>query len=144
VRDLSKLKAFLKLIPGVELVSESHPEQDFSSVRQTFSEMRDLDNEPVNHIDNTCDKAEKDTWLVSCFKEFHLGNTFWMASSDFPVAPWVKVKVSEDPNAWLPVMWQNSTVGTLFFSPLDLQVAYEFRQQEHHLSCFSQKVSTGQ
>jgi hypothetical protein len=144
VRDLSRLKAFLKSIPNVDFVSESNPEQNFSPMRQTFSEMRDLDHKITNFIDNNCDNVQKGIWLVSCFKEFYLGNTFWMASSDFPLAPWVTVKVSDDPSAWLPLIWHNSTVGTLFFAPLDLKFAHEFRQQEHQLSCFSQKVGTGQ
>jgi hypothetical protein len=138
--DLSRLKKFLDSSQNIELLSGTDELVDFSSIDNTHLRMLKLTNEPSRFIAANSNQQEIDSWLLSSYDSFNLGDIFYMRLEDFPAAHWVKVKTYGKAQDWLLPIYHQLTNGWIQIAPLNLEYVFEFRQQEHRFSTFVEKV----
>jgi hypothetical protein len=138
--DLSRLKNFLDSCQNIEILLETEAAIDFSAIDNTHLRMLKLTNEPNRFITANSDRQEIDSWLLSSYDSFNLGDIFYLRIEDFPAASWVKVKTYGKAQDWLLPMYHQLTNGWIQTTPLNLEHVFEFRQQEHRFSTFIEKV----
>jgi hypothetical protein len=85
-------------------------------------------------------QQEIDSWLLSSFASFNLGDVFYIGIHQFRSAPWVKVRVTGKTEDWLLPLYSRLSAHWITFAPPTLDRIFEVRDLEHEFITISGEV----
>jgi hypothetical protein len=140
--DLSKLKALLDSAQNIEFLLPIEESVDFNLITDAYAKMRHSEDDQLRSIPANSTQQEIDSWLLSSFRSFNLGDVFYIGIQEFRSAPWVKVRVTGKTDDWLLPLYYKLSARWITFAPLTLDHIFELRDLEHEFITISGEVKS--